>query len=55
LQRLAAEVPLDDEAMAESVLADSLKRLVARHRQMAGADAVRRRAGAPENQGSGGP
>jgi DNA primase len=55
LQRLAAEVPLDDEAMAETVLADSLKRLVARHRQMAGAEAIRRRAGAPENQGSGGP
>jgi len=54
LQRLAAEVPLDDEAKAEEVLADSLKRLVARHRQMAGAEALRRRAATPGSQDPGG-
>ena len=54
LQRLAAEVPLDDEAKAEEVLGDSLKRLVARHRQMASAEALRRRAGTPGSQDPGG-
>jgi DNA primase len=54
LQRLAAEVPLDDETMAQAVLADSLKRLVARHRQMAGAQAIRSLGGGPRGQGPGG-
>jgi DNA primase len=54
LQRLAAEVPLDDETMAPAVLADSLKRLVAKHRQMAGAQALRSLGGRPPSQGPGG-
>jgi DNA primase len=54
LKTLAGEQVHDDESVAPAVLADSLKRLVARHRQLAGAEAVRSRAGTPENQDPGG-
>jgi DNA primase len=50
LKTLAGEPVHDEESVAAGVLADSLKRLVARHRQLAGAEAIRRRAGAPGNQ-----
>jgi DNA primase len=47
LQRLAGETPLDDEAVAPAVLADSLKHLVAKQRKIATAEAVKRRARPP--------
>jgi DNA primase len=55
LKTLAGEQVQDDESVAPEVLADSLKRLVARHQQLASAEAIRRRAGTPENQDPGGP
>jgi DNA primase len=54
LRTLAGEEVQDDESAAPGVLADSLKRLVERHRQMAGAEAIRRRAGTLESQDPGG-
>jgi DNA primase len=54
LKTLAGEEVQDEESAAPRVLADSLKLLVARHRQMAGASALRRRASPPESQDPGG-
>jgi hypothetical protein len=54
LKSLAGEEVQDEESAAPRVLADSLKLLVARHRQMAGASALRRRASPPESQDPGG-
>jgi DNA primase len=54
LKTLAGEEVQDEESAAPGVLADSLRLLVARHRQMAGATAVRRRGEASGSQDPGG-
>jgi hypothetical protein len=43
LQRLASEVPLDDESAASSVLADAIANLVSTQQKLTAAAAIKRR------------